>query len=123
VQRLEPDTTPIWDEAEQHVDRQTGLPIADDSTLDKPYAHTAELAHRHWPGKHHQVVSGINLLTLRWSDGTDAIPCDYRLFDKPVDGLTKNAHFRAMLETAKTPGFAPLADRVGERHLHHVGPW
>lgn len=107
LQRLEPDTAPLWREAEQHVDRQTGLLIADDSTLDKPYATKIELVHRHWSGKHHQVVSGINLLTLLWSDGTNAIPCDYRLFDKPVDGLTKNAHFRAMLDTAKVRGFQP----------------
>jgi putative transposase len=59
LQRLQPDTTPLWHEAEQYVDRQTGLLIADDSTLDKPYAHKIELVHRHWWGKHHQVVSGI----------------------------------------------------------------
>src|SRR5215218_5078778 len=107
LQRLEPDTTPLWREAEQHVDRQRGLLIADHSTLDKPYATQIELVHRHWSGKHHRVVSGINLVTLLWSDGTDAIPCDYRLFDKPVDGLTKNAHFRAMLKTAHQRGFQP----------------
>src|SRR5262245_12487412 len=107
LRRLEPDTMPLWREAEQHIDRQAGLLIADDSTLDKPYAQKIELVHRHWSGKHHQVVSGINLLTLLWSDGQDAIPCDYRLFDKPVDGLTKNAHFRAMLEQAKARGFQP----------------
>jgi hypothetical protein len=66
LQRLEPDTTPLWREAEQHVDRQTGLLIADDSTLDKPYAHKIELVHRHWSLKHHHFVSGINLLTLLW---------------------------------------------------------
>src|SRR3954454_12259882 len=107
LQRLEPDTTPLWREAEQHVDRRSGLLIGDDTTLDKPYAKQIELVHRHWSGKHHQVVNGINLLTLLWSDGEDAIPCDYRLFDKPVDGLTKNAHFRAMLQSAQTRGFQP----------------
>ncbi len=107
LRRLEPDTTPLWREAEQLIDRQTGVLIIDDTTLDKPYATKIELVHRHWSGKHHQVVSGINLLTLLWSDGTDAIPCDYRLFDKPVDGLTKNEHFRAMLDTAKARGFQP----------------
>jgi putative transposase len=81
--------------------------ILDDTTLDKPYAQKIDLVHRHWSGKHHRVVSGINLLTLLWSDGKDALPCDYRLFDKPVDGLTKNAHFRAMLDTAKARGFQP----------------
>jgi putative transposase len=81
--------------------------IADDTTLDKPYAQQIALVHRHWSGKHHRVVQGINLLTLLWSDGADAIPCDYRLFDTPVDGLTKNAHFRAMVDTAKARGFHP----------------
>ena len=105
--RLDPDPTPLWNEAKQHILLHAGLLIVDDSTLDKPYAEKIELVHRHWSGKHHRVVSGINLVTLLWSDGTDAIPCDYRLFDKPVDGLTKNEHFRAMLKTAHARGFRP----------------
>ena len=74
LQRLEPDTTPLWREAEQHVDRCTGLLIADDTTRDKPCTQQIELVHRHWSGTHHRVVKGINLLTLLWSDGIDAIP-------------------------------------------------
>jgi DDE superfamily endonuclease len=107
LQRLDPDPTPLWNEAEQHVILHDGLLIIDDTTLDKPYAHQIALVHRQWSGKHHRVVAGINLVTVLWSDGTDAIPCDYRLYDKPVDGLTKNAHFRAMLQTAKERGFHP----------------
>lgn len=107
LHRLDPNSTPLWDEARQHVILHDGLLIIDDTTLDKPYAHKIELVHRHWSGKHHRVVRGINLVTLLWSDGTDAIPCDYRLYDKPVDGLTKNEHFRAMLKTAKERGFHP----------------
>jgi hypothetical protein len=107
LQRLDPDSTPLWNEARQHVILHAGLLIIDDTTLDKPYAQQIELVHRHWSGKHHRVVAGINLVTLLWSNGTDAIPCDYRLYDKPVDGVTKNAHFRAMLTTAKDRGFRP----------------
>lgn len=107
LHRITPDSTPLWHEAEQHVDRTTGLLVIDDTTLDKPYAHRIELVHRHWSGKQHRVVSGINLVTLLWSDGTAAIPCDYRLFDKPTDGLTKNDHFLAMVATAKQRGFQP----------------
>src|SRR5947207_243498 len=107
LQRLEPDSAPLWREAEQHIDRRRGLLIADDSTLDKPYAQQIALVHRHWSGKQHRVVQGINLVTLLWSDGTDAIPCDYRLFDKPLDGRTKNDHFLAMLPTAKKREFQP----------------
>ena len=54
-----------------------------------------------------EVVSGINLTTLVWCDDTHAVPCDYRLFDAPNDGLTKNDHFRAMLQTAHERGFTP----------------
>jgi putative transposase len=107
LHRLDPDPRPLWDEAQQHVILHDGLLIVDDTTLDKPYAQHIDLVHRHWSGKHHRVVVGINLVTVLWSDGTDAIPCDYRLYDKPVDGLTKNAHFRAMLTTAKERGFHP----------------
>lgn len=107
LHRLNPDPTPLWDEAQQHVSLHAGLLIVDDTTLDKPYAQHIELVHRHWSGKHHRVVTGINLVTLLWSDGTDAIPCDYRLYDKPVDGLTKNVHFRVMLMTAKERSFHP----------------
>lgn len=107
LHRLEPDPTPLWVEAQQHVSLHDGLLIIDDTTLDKPYAQNIELVHRHWSGKHHRVVQGINLVTLLWSDGTDAIPCDYRFYDKPVDGMTKNEHFRAMLATANQRGFQP----------------
>jgi DDE superfamily endonuclease len=107
LHRLDPDSTPLWGEAQQHLILHDGLLIIDDTTLDKPYAQQIALVHRHWSGKHHRVVSGINLVTLLWSDGTDAIPCDYRLYDKPVDGVTKNEHFRAMLKTAHERGFRP----------------
>jgi hypothetical protein len=107
LHRLAPDSTPLWKEAQQHVILHAGLLIVDDTTLDKPYAKQIGLVHRHWSGKHHRVVQGINLVTLLWSDGTDAIPCAYRFYDKPVDGLTKNAHFRAMLATAKQRGLRP----------------
>jgi putative transposase len=107
LHRLDPDPAPLWDEAKQHVSLHHGLLLIDDTTLDKPYAQQIALVHRHWSGKHHHVVSGINLVTLLWSDGTDAIACAYRLYDKPVDGVTKNEHFRAMLQTAKERDFHP----------------
>jgi len=36
LHRLEPATTPLWDEAQQHICRTAGLLIVDDTTLDKP---------------------------------------------------------------------------------------
>ena len=54
-------------------------------------------------------MQGINLLTLLWTDGDALIPCDYRLYEKAVDHLSKNDHFRAMLATAQARGFTPEA--------------
>ena len=81
--------------------------MLDDTTLDKPYAKRMELVSRHWSGKHKRVVWGINLLTLLWTDGNALIPCDFRVYDRPLSGLTKNDHFRQMLEVAEGRGFQP----------------
>lgn len=105
--RLEPSAEALWDESQSQVERSKGVLIIDDSTLDKPYAKAIELVGRHWSGKHHAVVQGINLVTLLWTDGERHIPCDYRLSAKGVDGLTKNDHFRHMLQSAHQRGFTP----------------
>jgi putative transposase len=106
LHRIEPDPNTLWSEAEPQVKRTTGVLVIDDSTLDKPYSHAIELVTRHWSGKHHAVVKGINLVTLLWTNGDRAIPCDYRIYDK-ADKLTKNDHFVAMLTTARARGFQP----------------
>jgi putative transposase len=106
--RKPPDTGALWAEARTLVKPKDGLLVHDDTTLDKPYAKKMELVHRHWSGKHGRVVSGINLSTLLWTDGEALVPTDFRVYDKPQDGRTKNEHFRAMLETAKEQrGFEP----------------
>ena len=107
LHRLEPDPEALWREARPLVERTGGLLVIDDSTLDKPYAKAIDLVTRHWSGKHHAVVRGINLTTLLWADGDRHIPCDYRLYDMANDGLTKNDHFRAMVDAAHERGFAP----------------
>lgn len=107
LQRLEPSSAELWKESRQQVRFNTGILVLDDSTIDKPYARQMGLVSRHWSGKHKEVVSGINLITLLWSDGDRHIPCDYRIFDKASDGLTKNDHFQQMLKTARERGFQP----------------
>jgi putative transposase len=107
LHRLEPDPATLWAEAEPLVERDRGMLVLDDSTLDKPYARKMGLVTRHWSGKHRRVVAGINLLTLLWTDGERLIPVDYRLYDKATDGLTKNDHFRALLQAAQARGFVP----------------
>jgi putative transposase len=106
--RKPPDTEALWREAEALVKVGLGLLVHDDTTLDKPYARKMELVRRHWSGKHKKrVVSGINLSTLLWTDGHALVPTDFRVYDKPQDGLTKNEHFRRMLARAEARGFRP----------------
>ncbi|MCA1627001.1 MAG: transposase [Acidobacteria bacterium] len=107
LHRLEPDAETLWTEARSQINLSQGILVIDDSTLDKPYARKMELVVRHWSGKHHRVVSGINLITLLWTDGDRHVPVDYRIFDKKNDSLTKNDHFSAMVKAARERGFAP----------------
>ena len=107
LKRQPPDTGALWREAEAVVDKERGLLVLDDTTLDKPYAKNMDLATYHWSGKHGKVVKGINLLTLLWTDGEAQIPCDFRVYDKPMGGSTKNESFRDMLVEAGERGFKP----------------
>jgi hypothetical protein len=107
LQRVPPDSEALWSEVKPLVTMTSGLLVVDDSTLDKPYARHMGLVTRHWSGKHRRVVEGINLVSLVWTDGEASLPCDFRLYDKAQDGLTKNEHFRAMIRMAKARGFAP----------------
>jgi len=107
LHRLATDPDRMWHEAKEQVEMNRGVLIADDSTLDKWYSRQIELVTRHWSGKHKRVVSGINLLTLLWTDGERYIPVDYRIYNKKVDGLSKNDHFQQMLQNAYERGFRP----------------
>lgn len=105
--RQPPDTEALWTETQPFVDKQAGVLVLDDTTLDKPHARHMALVHKHWSGKHHKSVLGINLVTLLWTDGGAKLPIDCRLSNAPVDGVSKNLLFQQMLQTASERGFAP----------------
>jgi hypothetical protein len=107
LSRLQPDAETLWQEARTQIDVHTGILVLDDSTLEKPYSGFNALVYRHWSGKQKEVVGGINLITLLWSDGVRCVPVDYRIFDKDTDGKTKNDHFQDMLLAAFERGFNP----------------
>src|SRR5476649_362721 len=107
LHRLEPNANLLWVEVQADVRRTSGVLILDDTVLDKPYARKMELVHHQWSGKHHRVVKGIDLITLLWTDGDRHLPCDYRIYDKPNDGRSKNDHFGDLLRAAHDRGFAP----------------
>jgi len=107
LSRLEPDAETLWEEAKTQIDLGSGILVLDDSTLEKPYSERNALVYRHWSGKQKEVVGGINLITLLWTDGIRVVPIDYRVFDKDRDGKTKNDHFAEMLLEAFERGFNP----------------
>ena len=107
LQRAPADGEALWQEVEPLVHRTSGVLIIDDTTLDKPYASKMALVTRHWSGKHRSVVQGINLVSLVWTDGDCRLPCDYRLYNKAQDGLSKNDHFEQMIRQAKRRSFEP----------------
>lgn len=107
LQRIPPDSGALWREVENLVIKAKGLLVIDDTTLDKPYAEKMAMVTSHWSGKHHAVVSGINLVSLLWTDGQAHLPCDFRLYNPAEDGLTKNDHFEDMLKVAQERGFVP----------------
>ena len=100
LHRLEPSSENLWLEVKPEVGLNSGVLVLDDTVLDKPYARKMDLVHHMWSGKHHGVVKGIDLLTLLWTDGERHLPCDYRIYDKPNDGKTKNDHFGDLISKA-----------------------
>jgi hypothetical protein len=107
LQRQPPDTDALWNEVKDIVQPQKGVLVIDDTTLDKPYAKNMSLVYHQWSGKHHQIVNGINICTLLWTNGNAIIPVDFRIYDIDTDGKTKNDHFQDMLRKAKERGFHP----------------
>jgi hypothetical protein len=104
-QSLPPET--LWDEVAPFVEKQSGWFVLDDTVIDKIYSEKIALTYFQWSGNKHKVIKGIGLISLVWTDGTSTFPIDYRMYDKDGDHLSKNDHFRAMLQTAADRGFQP----------------
>jgi putative transposase len=97
----------LWQEAKAFVDVGKGLLVLDDTTLDKPYAQKMDRVTDPWSGQHQRVVQGIARWTLLWTEGKALLPCDFRVYDQPQGGKTKNEHFQEMLRKARERGFTP----------------
>jgi hypothetical protein len=97
----------LWKESQPLVDRSVGYLVIDDTVLDKPYARKMALVKKQYSGKHHGIVSGIDLVNLVWTNGERIVPVDYRVYDPSRDGKTKNDHACEMLGIAKKRLFEP----------------
>lgn len=102
----------VWNEAEKLIDKkQPCLLIGDDTVLSKKHSNKIELVRYQYSGAEHDVIAGIGLVNLVWYglEEEQAIPVDYRVYDKDTDGKTKNTHFCEMLSQAKSRGITPDA--------------
>ena len=106
-ERFEPKD--LFEEEKNNIELIGGIISVDDSVLDKPYSDPKKtaLVDYFWSGKHKQVVKGLNLVTLFYTDihGV-SVPVNYRMCDKS-SGKTKNDYFREMLVEVMSWGLCP----------------
>lgn len=102
----------VWTEASKFISKDSPcLLICDDTILSKQHSKKIELVRYQYSGAEHDIVAGIGLVNLVWYgiNEEQAIPVDYRIYDKETDGKTKNTHFCDMLSLAKSRGITPKA--------------
>lgn len=99
----------LWSDVKKMVNIKSGYLVGDDSVLDKKYSRQNELAKKQYSGNAHGLVNEIDLvnLLLTSDEEREYIPVDYRIYNKDIDGKTKNDHFCDMLKRAKNRGFSP----------------
>ena len=102
----------VWNESSKCIDKdEPCLLICDDTVLKKKHSKKIELVRYQYSGTEHEIVAGIGLVNLVWYGlkQEQAVPVDYRVYDKGSDGKTKNTHFVDMLSLAKSRGIKPDA--------------
>lgn len=98
----------LWEAASKEIEKSNGILVFDDVVINKSRSKKMELVNWQYSGAEHGVVKGIGVVNALWQTSKDEYtPLDYRVWNPPEDGKTKNEHFREMLSTAKNRGLAP----------------
>jgi len=98
----------IWAIAKKEVTGKPGILVFDDVVVDKSRSGKTELVNWQYSGAKHDVTKGIGIVNALWQTSKDDyIPLDYRIWNPPDDGKTKNDHFKDMLSAAKQRGLSP----------------
>lgn len=80
----------------------------DDVAIDKSRSGKTELVNWQYAGSKHDITKGIGVVNALWQTSKDEyVPMDYRIWNPPEDGKTKNDHFQDMLSSAKPRDLAP----------------
>lgn len=92
----------LWTAAQKEVHANPGILVFDDVVIDKSRSGKTELVNWQYSGAEHDVVKGIGVVNALWQTAHDQyVPMDYRIWNPPEDGKTKNDHFGDMLTAAK----------------------
>ncbi len=104
------DTNDLWNEVKDLTGKDKGYLVIDDTVIDKSFSRENELTAYHWSGNAHDVIKGIDIVNMLWSDGEKYAPIDYRIYQPIKDTVykTKNDHFQEMLTRAKVLKIKPF---------------
>jgi Transposase DDE domain len=87
---------------------QPGILVFDDVVIDKSRSGKTELVNWQYAGSKHDITKGIGVVNALWQVSREEyIPMDYRIWNPPEDGKTKNDHFRDMLAAAQQRQLTP----------------
>ncbi len=100
AERMQPKD--LWAAAKKEVHANPGILVFDDVVIDKSRSGKTELVNWQYSGAKHDVTKGIGVVNALWQTSRDQyVPMDYRIWNPPDDGKTKNDHFGEMLGAAK----------------------
>lgn len=97
----------LWQKAKPEIFRdrgnhKPGILVFDDVVIDKSRSGKTELVNWQYSGAKHDKTKGIGVVNALWQVNKEQyIPIDYRIWNPPEDGKTKNHHFRDMLAAVK----------------------
>ena len=98
----------LWQVATPEVTGVPGILVFDDVVIDKSRSSKTELVNYQYAGCAHDTIRGIGVVNALWQTSKEHyIPMDYRIWNPPEDGKTKNNHFRDMCHAAKQRGLNP----------------
>ena len=98
----------LWEVASKEIEGRGGVLVFDDVVINKSRSQKMELVNWQYSGAEHGVVKGIGVVNALWqTDKDEYTPIDYRIWNPPQDGKTKNDHFREILSSAKSRGLEP----------------
>lgn len=98
----------LWAVAKTEIASQPGILVFDDVVIDKSRSGKTELVNWQYSGAEHDVVKGIGVLNALWQTSKEQyVPMDYRIWNPPEDGKTKNNHVRDMLKGAEERDLNP----------------